>query len=70
MAISQFKVGDRVRLCATRHTVQAGALGTVQEVLEAVNAYIIAFDGLVGARFVWGTILERVDTKLWSCGAG
>lgn len=63
MTTSQLKVGDRVRLRATRHTVQAGALGTVQEVLSAVNAYIIAFAGLVGPRFVWGNILEQVGTE-------
>jgi hypothetical protein len=61
MTISHFKVGDRVRLRATRHMVQVGALGTVQEVLEVVNAYIIVFDGLIGPRLVWGNILEQAD---------
>jgi hypothetical protein len=34
---------------------------TVQEVLESVNAYIIAFDGLVASRFVWAKVLEQGD---------
>ena len=71
MVIPQLKVGDRVRLRATRHMVQPGTRGTVQEALESVNAYIIVFDGQVGPRLVWSNILEQADeaTLMPSVGA-